>query len=112
MSGVIYHYNCARCNLSYIGSTKRFWEKRLEEHLHISALTGKRLSGMQMFAPMYHVRVKCGHESPVMGREDFKIIGREQNPFLLQLKESILINKLKPKLNNNEACVPLHLLKL
>ena len=111
MSGVIYHYHCARCNLSYVGSSKRFWEKRLEEHLHKSALTGKPLNGMQMFAPMYHVRVKCSHESPIMGREDFKIIGREKNPFLLQLKESIFIYKLRPKLNNNDACLPLHLFK-
>ena len=28
------------------------WEKRLEEHLHISALTGNPLSGLQIFAPM------------------------------------------------------------
>ncbi len=74
--------------------------------------TGARQdSSMQMFAPMYHVRVKCSHESPIMGREDFKIIGREQNPFLLQLKESIFIYKLRPNLNNNDACVPLQLFK-
>ena len=111
MSGVIYQYHCARCNLSYIGSTKRYWEKRLEEHIHKSALTGKPLSGMQMFAPMYHVRVKCDHESPIMGRKDFKIIGREENPFLLQIKESIFIYKFRPKLNNNDASVPLHLFR-
>ena len=98
-------------NLSYIGSTKRYWEKRLEEHIHKSALTGKPLSGMQMFSPMHHVRVKCDHESPIMGRKDFKIIGREENPFLLQIKESIFIYKFRPKLNNNDACVPLHLFR-
>ena len=111
LSGVVYHYNCARCNSSYIGSTKRFWEKRLEEHLHISARTGKKLSGMQMFAPMYHVRCKCDHESPIMGRDDFKIIGRESNPYLLRIKESIFIYKYRPQLNDNNAVVPLHLFK-
>ena len=111
MSGVIYHYHCARCNLSYVGSTKRYWEKRLEEHLHKSALTGKPLRGMAMFAPMQHVRMKCSHESPTMGREDFKIIGRGSNPFLLLLKESIFIYKLKPEINNNDACIPLQLFK-
>merc|ERR1719447_910405 len=56
MSGVIYKYTCANCNVSYIGCTKRYWEKRLEEHTHISALTGGPLSGLQIFAPHQHVR--------------------------------------------------------
>ena len=56
MSGVIYKFTCAECNLSYIGCTKRFWEKRLEDYLHISALTGNPLNGLQVYAPMQHVR--------------------------------------------------------
>ena len=111
LSGIIYQFQCAGCNLRYIGSTKRYFEKRLEEHLHKSALTGKSLSGMQMFTPMHHVRTKCRHESPCMGREDFKVIGREQNPFLLLIKESLFIYKLRPELNNNDACVPLKLFR-
>ena len=111
MSGVIYQFHCARCNLSYVGSTKRYWEKRLEEHLHISALTGKPLAGQAMFAPMQHVRRTCSHESPTMGRKDFRIIGRESNPFLLLLKESIFINKLNPEINGTETSVPLYLFK-
>ena len=111
MSGVIYHFHCARCNLSYVGSTKRYWEKRLEEHLHKSALTGDPLKGLAIFAPMQHVRRSCSHESPTMGRKDFKIIGRDSNPFLLKLKESIFINKLCPELNGTETSVPLYLFK-
>ena len=38
LAGVIYKYTCAKCKLCYIGCTKRYWEKRLEEHLHVSAL--------------------------------------------------------------------------
>ena len=37
MSGVI--YQCAKCNLSYVGCTKRFWETHLQEHTHVSELT-------------------------------------------------------------------------
>ena len=51
-AGVIYQYNCANCNISYVGCTWRFWERRLQEHLHISALTGEPLSGMQIFKPL------------------------------------------------------------
>ena len=108
MSGVIYKYTCAKCNLSYIGSTKRYWEKRLEEHVHISALTGKPLHGVQLFAPMQHVRNnKCQVTS--LSRDNFSIIGRDNNPYILQVKESIFISTSRPHLNNNKTSVPVHL---
>ena len=107
-SGVIYQYNCAKCNLSYVGSTWRFWERRLQEHLHISALTGEPLNGMQRFAPLQHVKSgTCCR--PTFSRDDFKIIGREENHYLLRLKESIFIYKLKPELNGNEMSTRLYL---
>ena len=105
-SGVIYQYTCAKCKLSYVGCTKRFWETRLQEHTHVSALTGKPLHGMQMFAPMQHARAGC-HEK--VKREDFKIIGHEKDRYLLQVKESIIINTERTQLNGNLSSVPLHL---
>ena len=107
-SGVIYKYSCAVCNHWYIGSTRRFFEKRLEEHLHISALTGNRLQGLQVFAPMQHMRSdKCS--SSTMSRDEFTIIGRDENPYILTVKESIFISTSKPQLNNNQMSVPLSL---
>ena len=106
MSGVIYKYTCAVCNHSYIGSTKRYWEKRLEEHLHISALTGKPLNGLQVFAPMLHTRSCQGAR---ISRDNFSIIGREKDPYMLQVKESILICTSRPHLNNNQVSVPIKL---
>ena len=41
ISDVVYRYNCPRCNSKYVGSTFKYCMKRLEEHLHISAVTGK-----------------------------------------------------------------------
>ena len=107
MSGVIYKYTCPVCNHSYIGSTKRYWEKRLEEHSHVSALTGKPLNGMQIYAPMQHLRT--GSCMVRISRDDFEIIGREKTPYVLKLKESIFISQQKPVLNNNITSVPLHL---
>ena len=104
-SGLIYQFKCAKCNLSYVGSTWRFWERRLQEHLHISALTGKPLSGCQIYAPMQHAR-SCEYH---LKRDDFTIIGSEKNHYLLRLKESIFIYKLKPQLNGTETSVKLHL---
>ena len=106
MSGVIYKYTCAECNLCYIGSTKRYWEKRLEEHIHRSALTGKKLNGLQVYAPMQHMRSdSCSRAA--MSRDEFSIIGREKNPYLLRVKESIFISTEKPKLNGNMTSVPM-----
>ena len=110
-SGVIYKYNCAGCNACYIGCTRRYWEKRLEEHTHISALTGKPLCGLQVYPPLYHVK-SGGCASPHgINRDEFEIIGRESNNYLLQLKESLFIYKHKPGLNANTMSVPLHLFK-
>ena len=108
-SGVIYRFTCAHCKECYIGCTSRYWEKRLEEHTHISSLTGKRLSGVQVFAPLQHVR-KCISLSSTVSRDNFSIIGSEKDKYLLSVKESILIKKLNPKLNNNICSTPLHLL--
>ena len=43
ISGTIYKYQCAKCKLSYIGSTFRYFEKRLEEHVHVLAFYRKTL---------------------------------------------------------------------
>ena len=108
VSGVIYKYNCVMCNRHYVGSTKRYWEERLAEHLHISALTGKALNGLQVFAPLAHVRSDCCPETKI-SRENFKIIGYEKDPYLVQVKESIIISTSRPSLNNNVVSVPLSL---
>ena len=108
MSGVIYRYTCAECNLSYVGCTKRFWEKRLEEHLHVSGLTGKPLSGMIVYAPLQHVKSGTCTVQKIF-REDFTIIGHEKDPYLVQLKESIIIKTTRPTLNGNQTSVPVYL---
>ena len=108
-SGVIYKYMCASCKVSYVGCTKRYWESRLEDHTHVSALTGGQLFGKQIFAPHQHVRTAKCSPSGRVHREDFEIIGRESNFYLLQVKESIFIYKHKPELNGNKQSVPLYL---
>ena len=104
-SGVVYKYTCAKCNFSYIGSTFRYFEKRLEEHLHISALTGKPLNGLPIWAPMAHTRNCQIHNSG----ENFSIIGKEKDKYLLRMKESLLIHQLKPELNTMIESVKLDL---
>ena len=96
LSHVLYKYTCSRCNSTYIGKTKRFWEKRLEEHLSISALSGKPMKCFKMWPPKEH-DVKC---SSSISRENFHIIGGgDQNDFVLRVKESLMIYQHNPNLN-------------
>ena len=107
LSGVIYKFSCTKCNLSYIGCTKRYWEERLSEHTHISALTGKPLTGRQVFTPMQH-QINCCKETKI-SRDNFSIVGFEKDPYLVQVKESLLIKSSRPQLNGNLTSVPLSL---
>ena len=86
LSGVIYKYKCPRCKSRYTGSTYRYWEKRLEEYLFMSALTSKPLKGLQSFAPMLQAKGKCYINS---SSDDFRIIGKEKDRHWIWLKESI-----------------------
>lgn len=104
-SGVVYHYVCAKCKFSYVGSTYRYLAKRIEEHLHVSALTGKPLSGLPMWAPMAHARCCEVINTP----NDFSILCTEKNRYLLRLKESLFIQRTKPQLNTMTENMNLHL---
>ena len=104
-SGIVYKYQCAKCNFSYIGSTYRYLAKRIEEHLHISALTGKPLVGLQVWSPMAHAKV-CNVTNT---EKDFTILCTETNRSLLRIKESLFIFKCKPELNTMTESCKLHL---
>ena len=104
-SGVVYNYKCGRCNSAYIGKTKRHWEKRLEEHLSISALTGKPLKCFKEWPPKVHSK-KCNSD---ISRDNFSFICRENNDFLLRIKESISIYNLNPSLNTQCESTKLYL---
>ena len=97
---VIYEYKCPRCNSSYIGSSCRYWEKRLEKHLHMSALMGKPVKGLQPFASMLHAKDKwCVNNT----RNNLCVIGKEKDWHLIRLKGSIFIYHLKPLLYTKEG---------
>ena len=106
LSGVVYKYQCDRCNSVYIGKTKRYWEKRLEEHISVSALTGKPLKTFQEWPPMKHSK-ECKSK---LSRDNFTIVGHEKkNDFLLRIKESITIYECNPSLNDRSESTKLYL---
>ena len=105
ISGVVYKYQCSRCNSAYIGKTIRYYETRLSEHLSVSALTGKPLTTFQEWPPMTH-SVSCNSK---ISRDDFCIIGHEKIDYLLKIKESLAIYEKNPTLNNRSESIKLYL---
>ena len=91
LSGVIYEYKCPGCSSRYIGSTHGYWEKRLEEHLHMSPLTGKPLKGLQPFAPMLHAKEKCCINNSI---EFIRIIGNQKDQHLIlhEIQKKTMLN--------------------
>ena len=107
-SKVVYKFTCAGCNSSYIGKTMRHLGVRASEHIGVSALTGKRVV-TQPTAVSEHL-FDCGSSLPRLPcLDDFLVLASASNNFELELKESLLIHRDKPQLNNNVSSVPLHL---
>ena len=65
----------------------------------MSASTGKPLKGVQSFAPMLHAKGNCCINN---SRDDFRIIDKEKDRYLIRLKENIFINHFNPSLNTKE----------
>ena len=105
-SYVLYSYKCGTCNGSYIGKTNRHCHIRWCEHLKLTP-TRKRPSKSKQESTAIHQHI-TSTEHPA-SLDDFEIVGREpsRNDFKLKIKESLLIKKLRPKLNENVQSIPL-----
>ena len=93
----IYKFTCGRCNASYIGKTFRHMKVRVSEHRGVSPRTGKVLQGTTSTSVRDHM-LQCDHK---VVWEDFSLLGKESNHFLLEVKESLFIKRDKPLLNKN-----------
>ena len=96
---------CGDCNATYYGKTKCHFKTRMCEHLGISALTGKRVKGVNDSAVKEH-HLFCNHSS---GFDDFSILASNNNDFKVTLMESLLINRDHPPLNKNRHSLSLEL---
>ena len=94
---VLYKFLCGCCNVTYVGKTKRHCKIRMCEHLGLSHKTGKNLKYSEAHATV--VRSHLEVTKHICDFDSFKIIGHARNDFELLIKESLLINKLKPSLN-------------
>ena len=103
-SHLVYKIKCAECNLCYYGLTERHFKVRAFDHLGMSIHTGKSIKGVDTA-----MKSHCRQHNHKITIDDFDVIARDQNPFHLRIKESLLIKRDKPVLNNNIYLTPLHL---
>ena len=105
-SYVLYRYTCGTCNCSYIGKTDRHCHIRWCEHLKITPTRGRPSKNKSEPTAIRQHSLDSQHPASL---DDFEIIGREQsrNDFKLKIKESLLIKKYRPKLNENVQSIPL-----
>ena len=104
-SNVVYKFSYGRCNATYYGETCRHLSVRVGVHLGISPLTGKKSKSKKSTAVKDHI-LFCDH---IVSIDDFKIFATSDSDFHVQVKESLLISRDEPILNENETSLPLHL---
>ena len=104
-SGIIYHYTCSNCKVTYYRKTFHHFCTRAAEHTGISNLTGKRLKNVMQSTISDHL-LQCN--CPI-NFDDFDILAAEFNKFKLLLRESLLIKRDKPILNRTIKSFPLEL---
>ena len=104
-SHVVYKYKCQCCGALYVGQTRRHIHMRISEHTGVSPKTGNKLSVSQMSAVLTHHHFS----KHTISDSDFTILTSSNSKFDLEMRESLLISKFKPILNNNISSTPLYL---
>ena len=108
MTDFVYHYKCGSCAASYVGRCLRHKHVRFCEHAGISARTGAPLKRTLVNASAVKAHALTA-DHPVDPEADFKILSRGGSRDVLDIKESIMIRKLNPTLNDNVMSAPLFL---
>ena len=93
----IYNFTCGSCNASYTGKIFSHMKVRVSEHRGVSPRTGKHLKGTLSTFVGYHM-LDCNH---MVAWDDFKVLGRESNHWLLEITDSLFIKRDKPSRNKN-----------
>ena len=103
-SRLVYRFTCPRCDRgTYIGSTKRMFKIRIDEHRGVSYRTNLPISHPTASAIRTHC-FKCRHK---INYKDFSIISSTKNNFRLLINESIEIKQTHPTLNSDVSSIPL-----
>ena len=93
----IYNFTCGSCNASYTGKNFRHMKVKVSEHHGVSPRTGQHLKGTLSTSVGDHM-FDFNH---VIVWDEFKVLGREYNHWLLEIEESLFIKRDRPLLNKN-----------
>ena len=105
-SFIVYRYTCGVCNDSYIGKADRHSHIQWCEHLKIQPFRGGQSKNKQKPTAVEIHTTTTKHDASV---ENFEVIGRDRsrNNYHLKIRESLLIKKFSPKLNEANSSIPL-----
>ena len=103
-SHLVYKVTCDDCNAIYYGLTDRHYKVRSYDHMGKSIRTEKPIVGIK--TAMKDHCTECQHH---ITNDSFSIIARSSDAFHLKIKESLLIKRDRPFLNNNVYSTPLYL---
>ena len=76
---------------------ERHMKCRVSEHQGVSPWTGKHLKG-SLSTSMRGLMLDCNN---IVAWNDFKVLGRESNHWLLEIKKTLFIKRDRPSLNKN-----------
>ena len=94
-SGVVYKFQCGWCNESYYGECVRHLAVRSGEHIGISPLTSKTVQPRKDSAVWHHL-LNCNYSPTFV---DFSVLCHNNQKYLLELKENLLIMRDRPSMN-------------
>ena len=108
MTDFVYHFKCSCCAATYVGRCVRHKQVRFCEHSGLSPRTGKPYKPTLVNASSIKLHM-MKEKHPVDPNQDFKILSRGGNREILDIKESIMISRLNPVLNDRVSSTPLFL---
>ena len=94
---MVYKYTYGRCNSSYYGETDRHLKVRSGEHIWISPLTFRKVKPSKESAIHDHL-LNCNN---IPSFDKFTILAYGHHKSILEIKESLLIERDRPVLNKN-----------
>ena len=105
-SGVVYLYNCPKCDMGrYVGCTIRLLQVRICGHMGVSYRTLSDISTKEHSSVRNH-SFSCKSE---LQFSDFKILHSSSSKQSLLIAESLLIKQLAPNLNSDQSSSPLYI---
>ena len=93
----MYNFTCRSCSASYFGKSFRHMEVNVSEYQGVSLRRVKHLRGTLSIS----VRVHMFDINRIVAWDDYKVLGRESNHWLLEIKESLFIKRDRSSLNKN-----------